>query len=171
MTTYVNVGEVDSIANQISRSIESLDFTEPLTEISEELFAIHAQYFAREAGPSGQSWPPWYYRALGTPNDHRTLDVSGRLRESVTQSSPDHIQQVEAKRLTWGTAVPYAYKHQFGGVFEVDQPLIGRDGRGRRMPGDDINIPQREFVGMTSQNLDGFCQMLADFVVRQLRSE
>lgn len=66
-------------------------------------------------------WSPAYAKWRATPAGYSTapfgemLDLSGRLRESLTSQDPDNIAIINRRSLTFGTRVPYASYVQEGG--------------------------------------------------------
>lgn len=161
--------QLAGVYEAIAKSVAALDFQQAFERrISPLLAGIHKGYFSREESPAGESWPQWYFRALDAPAEHKTLHVSGALERSLTDSGPGHVEDAQAKELTWGTSVPYSAQHQTGGEFPVDQPLIGRQG-GFKRAGDTINLPQREHVGLNEAGADQVAEIIADDAIRQLQ--
>lgn len=165
--TFDDISGLDVVLGDVTGLFSDMSYREPLAEFSDELSEIHQGYFDAETGPSGQMWPAWYFRRPGTSPDHKTLDVSGRLRGSLFTGGADNINDIDDKSITWGTSVPYAYKHQDGGEYPVETFLIGRRG-GSRSPGQTIHLPQREHVGITDAVVDKLAEKIADHVVDQL---
>ncbi len=166
MQTVDGYEEFDSLFSGLGRQLQDMDFTEALQESANEFRSIHAGYFAREAGPSGTSWPEWMWKRRGAAWDHKTLDDTGRLKESLTGTGPDHIEEITPHSLEWGTSVPYSRNHQFGGTFVTTELLITRYG-GRKPEGSFITIPPREHVGLRDSDVDAVVNRIADAVLEQ----
>lgn len=166
MTTIVDIDDANRITDAIYQALVDADYTEPLHEIADYLREIHAGFFASETSPTGAPWTPWYFRRLGADPNHRTLDDTGRLRESL-QGGPDHIENIHSRDLEFGTSVPYAYQHQIGGEFTVGQFLVGRNG-GARHVGQTINLPKREFLGINPTHLEQIGETVARSAARQM---
>jgi phage gpG-like protein len=165
--SLLDIGELDTLFHDLESRVSGADYSDTLQEVADEFRGIHQSYFDREAGPNGAPWPPWYFRAAWAPPDHKTLNVTGRLRESLF-GGPDHIEDIASRSLVFGTSVEYAYQHQYGGEFEVNETLIGK--RGELLhPGQMINLPQREFVGIDDREVDRVAERIADATVELLK--
>lgn len=152
MTETMDLQGLEGVVSRIVGAINGADYTETLTAEAAKLREIHRSYFQSESGPDGEQWTPWYFRRRGTNPDHKTLDVTGRLKRSVTEQGGEHIEEITDQSITFGSSVPYGYKHQDGGEYEVDDFLVGKRG-GSKSPGDLINLPKREFIGINGEHL------------------
>jgi len=149
------------MVGRVQTALEQADYSSEMKGTADYLRVIHAEYFADETGPSGEKWTPWYFKRPGASADHKTLDDTGRLKESVIGTSSEHIEDISAKSLIWGTSVPYAWQHEIGGKFTVEEFLIGKRGQTKH-PGDTINLPKREFIGINTDHVDAIVGTIAD---------
>lgn len=140
-----------------------------LENFSGVLEESHQQGFDSRQSPSGDSWPQWQFRAVDAPDDHETLEVSGRLRGSLKRGGADHVEQIGIRDMVWGTSVPYAAGHQTGLDFILGVPLVGRGGSPFLPAGTRLRIPQREHVGMSEATLEQLGEMVADATVESLK--
>jgi hypothetical protein len=118
--------------------------------------------FASEGSSEGVAWPKyagndWIYgifkRAILGPTYGKRLlrwePGRERLFSSLVSSKhPEHIWQVEKQKFTFGTSVPYAYKHQKG---------VGRGPFGER-------IPKREMAVLSTQSIVELKQIILTFI-------
>lgn len=167
--TLDDPGGLQSVFDEIAETFDGIDYAPVLGEFADELKDIHQNYFLGSFGPDGRDWKPWYWRDPGVSNDHPTLIARGRLRDSLLTQSSDHVEEIGTRELAWGTSVPYAGMHNFGGQSVVGgQGLVGRNG-GYLKPGTVINIPQREFVGIRGEQASNFAESTADAAVAALK--
>lgn len=166
-TIAVELDQLPGLFGEIGEQISKMEFAEPLAYIADQLRDLHEGYFDAETGPSGEPWSPWFYRSESAPNNHPTLFVTGRLRQSMIDG-PDHIESIDGNTLTFGTGVPYASIHNEGASIITGIPLISRGGH--YLPaGSQITIPQREFVGMNQPSVDRAGETVLEYVVAQLK--
>ena len=99
----------------------------------------------------------------------KTLVGSGRLRDSVSGRFPEAVRRVEGNVLHFGTAVPYAPVHQFGGV--VIQSRTSAFGK-PTMPYTWIaHYPQRKFLGfLEPDNLPQVNARIVQYVRRRAQA-
>ena len=76
-----------------------------------------------------------------------TLVASGRLFDSLVNASNDGVNIMEPKRLRWGTSIPYAAVHNFGGG---------------------NNIPRRSFLGISEDQKKVFKSLITEYVKQAL---
>lgn len=163
--------QLQGVYDALAADFDGADYQPVLGEFAGDLREIHQNYFLGSFGPSGADWKPWYWRDRDVSNDHPTLIARGRLRDSLLTDSSDHIEDVQSRELTWGTSVPYAGIHNFGGTTTVGGAgLVGRNG-GYLRPGTVINIPQREFVGLNEDSTGKIVGKAADAVVDVLKGQ
>jgi phage gpG-like protein len=153
---------------QIESQFNSISYEPTLKGWLPDFYQSLERHFDARESPAGQSWPEWAFRAMTAPQSHETLEVSGRLKESL-RSGSEHIEDVGDRHLTAGTSVPYAKIHQEGASFNLGIGLISRDGSRYLPPGTHINIPARPFMGVDEQSLDSLCDRVADRVVDALK--
>lgn len=174
MTDYLEVASIEEADSAIQGIVlevmglaAEIDYSPFLSQYTAKLEDIHEGYFEAEAGPDGEPWAPWYWRDPLVANDHPTLDATGALKGSVTTGGPGNITDITPSSLTWGTSIPYATKHLEGGKTTLDRPLVGRKG-GYLRPGTEINLPQRQFLGLTESHVDELLQGVVQFVIDTL---
>lgn len=101
---------------------EQADFEETLDGIVNLLDQQHQDNFTARTSPVGEPWAP---RKDNLP--HLLLELSGRMRASLTEGGPDHIFVEGTNEFEWGTSTFYASFHQLGTVKMVDRPFVGMD--------------------------------------------
>lgn len=170
MTITLNdVNDLPGVFSELAQDFDKADYGPTLGEFADDLREVHQNYFLGEFGPSGKDWQPWRWRSPDAPENHPTLNVTGRLRDSLVTNNGDHIERTDSRELTWGTSVPYAGAHNFGGVSTVPAGgLVGRFG-GYLPPGKQIVLPQREHVGIDGNKADQYTETLADAVVKAMK--
>lgn len=170
MTITLNsVDDLPAVFEELGQEYERIDYAPTMGEFADELREVHQNYFLGEYGPSGADWQPWRWRSPDAPNNHPTLNVTGRLRDSLVREGGEHVENIDPRGMDWGTSVPYAGQHNFGGVSTVPAGgLVGRFG-GFLPAGKQINIPQREFVGINEPIATGLVETIADRVVEELK--
>jgi phage gpG-like protein len=101
-----------------------------LQAIADDFRALIARQFSTEGRAEGTPWPPRVGAGLAPPSK-RAMQASpllvrtGALRNSLIEPhAPDHVEQIDATSLTFGTRVPYALFHQFGTRRMPARPLI-----------------------------------------------
>lgn len=154
------------IVRGIGETIRNADFRGMIGQSwVPRLAQIHQGYFNRSAGPSGQRWEEWHWT---DPNvmQHPTLYVSGKLRGSLTVGGASNVSRPSAHGLVWGTSVPYAKIHQEGARIVTGRALVSRDGRFYLPAGSVLNIPRREFLGLSDEAVGFFVDSTADFLIR-----
>lgn len=163
------------IFKDIGKDLVSLNLTETMLSFLPTLQKDHQARFDARKAPDGTVWPEWQF--MRWPLDkglvgHQTLESSGRLRRSLMIGGEDNVSQVEgsglATTLLWGSRVPYAAIHNFGASFTLGIPLIHKSGKPFLPVGTLINIPQREFVGLTPKNIEDFASWLLDDAIQFL---
>lgn len=171
MTTVVNgFGELSGLFLGIQKEFETADFKRPLLEFTNTLRATHARGFAESRSPGGEPWREWYWRDPQASNNHKTLEVSSRLKQSVITRNADHVERVDRRYLEFGTSVEYAATHQDGAKVVTAIPLVGR--RGGYLPaGTLITIPARPFVGMSEETVQVAVDGMADHAVAAILPE
>lgn len=127
------------------------------------------RHFATRSSPNGEPWEPWHWRALGADPNHETLEVSGALRGSLLEGGEGNVLEIADGELTFGTAVEYAAINNYGGETILEQDLIDREGRRIMKAGRRMEIPQREFIGMSVESVDLLTQELTDSVIERLK--
>ncbi len=101
-------------------------------------YAVERQ-FESEGSAGGESWQalaPSTLARIGRDQEHAfILYRSGMLAKSFRKDEPMHHQEIEPKRMAWGSDVPYALFHQTGTGkgFSKSRVTTGK-GTGRGMP-------------------------------------
>lgn len=166
MPDAITQEQLPEYLESIRREFEELRFEPALGRIRDDLRGQYRDQFAAQSGPNGEAWEPWHFRHPMAPDDHPTLQVSGRLAGSL-QGGADGVEEIGERSLVHGTRVPYAGIHQDGATFRTGVWLIARDGW-YLPPGSRITIPARPFVGISEETLDAACEHVADHIVDSL---
>lgn len=171
-----NVASLHNYFEGIIKQARKENYVDFLKEVARTLERIHQHRFQRRQSPSGEDWIPWFFRPTWADPDHETLEITGNLRGSLTEGHSEHVRDIDTNGagfsfLTWGTSVPYAWVHNFGGSVIVEEALVSRDGK-RVMPdGSEINIPKREFVGITEPIVGKIVKTASDTAVESFKKE
>ena len=92
------------------------DWAPAFEEIAADVLEPHVKAaFDTEGSSEGLHWKdlaPATVKRRGSA--HPILRVTGALERSFEKGGADHIEQVSARRLTWGSMVPTALFHEFG---------------------------------------------------------
>lgn len=93
------------------------------------------EQFKSEGAEGGITWQelaPSTVKQRGS--EHPILERSGDLEESFMEGGTDHVEDINEKEMTWGSAKPYALFHQTGTQkgFQKDRVAVGK-GTGRGM--------------------------------------
>lgn len=167
--TLDSIDKLTDVFTELGQEFDRADYSPVLGEFADELRDVHQNYFLGEFGPSGADWKPWRWRSPDAPENHPTLNVSGRLRDSLVKDGGEHVETIDQRGMDWGTSTPYAGQHNFGGVSTVPAGgLVGRFG-GYLPAGKQINIPQREFVGINTEHADNLTETVADAAVEAMK--
>lgn len=93
-----------------------------------------------KTSPSGEAWPEWSDAYKQTRNSGQSLLQSeGDLLGSIRGAGNGAVAE-------WGSNKVYAALHNFGGE------AVG------------INVPAREFLGLSAENMDDIDHLIEDFV-------
>lgn len=156
---------VQVMDRQVQRGFEQLQHlmgnTRPvMAAIGVELVSSTHMRFVTQTDPDGQAW-----RALNTEyaqgkRNSRILTESGRLRDSINS-------QARSDEVRVGTNVIYAGAHQFGAEIKpkTASHLFFRIG-GRLVMTDSVTLPDRPFLGISSQDETSIAEIVFDFVDR-----
>lgn len=158
--------------NEVSRFFQNLagavaqpKFRPALQKWTDETQQALGESFEREETPDGRPWPKWQFRSFSIPAaGKKTLQSSGLLLKSIIDDIAEHVERVTDTTAEMGTAVPYASKHQEGGQSVTTEPLVSRDGRFILPSGRTINIPQREFLGLTNALADRAEELIGEHI-------
>ena len=104
---------------------ERLAHPEPALNVIADNLELHvAQQFATEGGRAGAPWAPlapstltararrWGYYRSAPAGAAGILRWTGRLAASFRQGALDHIREIDATHLRWGSVDPRAKFHQ-----------------------------------------------------------
>lgn len=127
------------------------------------------RHFETRSSPNGKPWEPWHWRELGADPNHETLEVTGTLRGSLLEGGSGNILEIAGGELTFGTAIDYAAINNYGGETILEKDLIDREGRRIMKAGSRMEIPQREFIGMSLDSVDLLTTELTDSIVERLK--
>ena len=152
---------------KLEGQIVSINFNLAFTEIEAVLEQAHQQRFLSKKTPTGNSWPEWFFTTPENPL-HDTLEVSGKLRESLQMGGDGHISTKTENELIWGTNVKYAGIHNYGATITTGIWLMARGGKWRLPPGSTLHIPQREFMGLNEEITEDIETILLDNATAQL---
>lgn len=152
----------------MERRWQDADYSQFFKRLTRKLEETHKGHFQNSADPAGNPWPSWYFRRWNTPLDHKTLDVSSRLRKSLLYGYSDHYQDITDRYLVWGSTVPYAGIHQFGASFTLGITLFGRGGE-VKPAGTHITIPARPFVGIKASDFEQLIDAVIDQTIEFLK--
>ena len=167
MATDVTPDQAEAVIRSVREGL--VDYEELANDIFTATEFIHLRRFM-----TGLITPP---SASAIQEGRKTLvqsgrlrdSVSGRLRDSVSGRVPEAVRRVEGNVLHFGTAVPYAPVHQFGGV--VIQSRTSAFGK-PTMPYTWIaHYPQRKFLGfLEPDNLPQVNARIVQYVRRRAQA-
>lgn len=124
-----NLSESDRLRKHLA-TLAMLDIAELVSMVSfEGENQTRRRIKSEKTSPGGEAWPEWSAGYKATRHGNQGLLMSeGNLLDSIT-ADPD------GSVAAWGSIEPYTAIHNFGGA------ALG------------INIPQREFLGLSDENL------------------
>lgn len=124
--------------------LRNADVHEVLESIGALVVSQTQERIVREkAAPDGTAWPDLDPNYAARKKKGSLLELEGDLRDSI-------VAAVSGEQVEVGTNLIYAATHQFGDA--------------------DRKIPQREFLGLSNDNLDAVERVLADFLNDLVRS-
>ena len=130
-----------------------------LEEIGDMLIADIQGRFMREEDPEGHPWAP---SRRAEEEGGQTLTDNAILRNSFTK-------EVAADSVTVGTAEIYAAIHNFGGIIEAkNSEYLMFESGGQVFFLKKVEMPQREFMGITDENCSAALDILKDYLERAL---
>jgi len=159
VATDVTPDQAEAVIRSVREGL--VDYEELANDIFTATEFIHLRRFM-----TGLITPP---SASAIQAGRKTLVQSGRLRDSVSGRFPEAVRRVEGNVLHFGTAVPYAPVHQFGGV--VIQSRTSAFGK-PTMPYTWIaHYPQRKFLGfLEPDNLPQVNARIVQYVRRRAQA-
>lgn len=153
--------ELDSFAglqgviDDVASTARTMQYEEPLQELSETLADQHAANFAAEVSPAGEALAPLAPFTIAEKGHDRILRRFDDLLESLTSGNRDSIREIEGgsggSKLVWGTRDPKSRKHTEGDP--------------------SARLPKREHVGITETTLAGLVEEVADHSVARLKDD
>lgn len=115
-------------------------------EMGEALIDIHRMRFRAQMSPEGERWrelAPWYH-AQKRRNKNKILTLNGYLSGTLRY-------QVQNDGVLFGSNLPYAAIHHFGGVIKP------KSGRALNVAGrlvSQVTIPARPWLGLSAADED-----------------
>lgn len=168
----VNPEEFGLLMDHLLEDMKDLDLGPAFQDIIDGPLTEQVEAsFASESGPDGTPWEPWHYRTWWAPEEHPTLFVSGKLKDSFTGGGEGHHEIVDAQEFEWGSDLIYAGIQNYGASFVLGIDLVGRDGVGYLPAGHQITIPQRPIVGWSEDTIAKAEAILYDYIADQLGAE
>lgn len=124
----------------------------------------------REESPDGERWADWLWRDIDYHDIPGPLMNTGRLYNSFVRGGGENIDSFSARSAIYGSDVPYAAVHQYGGKTEID-PFVNlvRRGGGAEWEHETIDVPARPMLGVRDDHVDVFADSIADSLVDQMR--
>lgn len=160
---------LDQVFASIEADFQGANYNALLADELVILSESHDERFERRVNPQGLAWLPWNWRGIRDSDSHPTLEVSSTLRASLMPGGLGSIAEVARNVLTYGTNIAYAGIHNFGALIITGIALVARGGGGFLPAGSQLNIPQREFVGMNETDVDAMTERVADDAVEKLK--
>ena len=131
---------------EITQQVEAISYKPAFQDqVIQVLQAQHEEYFNAQSGPDGP-WPALAASTVKAKGFDTILVEFNNMRSSLLFEGGDHVQDVEDKYLTWGTADEKAAIHQEG----------------------TSKIPQRAFVGVNDKNAEDIAEIIAEFTIQAL---
>lgn len=156
--TVTDQEQFDAVVESIVSDFNEIEMGRYLEGEQRRAEELHAGYFARQAGPSGEAWAqnkPSTVKRKGHAQILRGIPSQGfELYQSLTTMMATYAIRYEIDtwprlaEMVYGTSRPFAAGHNDG------------DWAPR--------IPQREHVGFTGQHVDGLVERFADHLVAEL---
>lgn len=117
------------------------DLRPALRNVGEMLLLSTDERFEKEIDPSGE---PWQANTPFTISQKRALGRIEKILQSTGRGRSSIAYQVTRDTLTIGTNVSYMRKHQLG-----------------------INVPKREFLGLSKEDNEELMVILEEFVTEE----
>lgn len=114
--------------------------------VVEILQEMERGYFASSSGPDGQAWAPNRPYTIKKKGHGIILRETYELENSLTQTSATSVRNVQPTSLEFGTNRQWSWMHQ--------------QGSGK--------IPQRMFIGMNQDGMEGVLNTIADAAVKMM---
>ncbi|OUJ13098.1 phage virion morphogenesis protein, partial [Acetobacter sp. DsW_063] len=124
----------------------------------------------RGVDPRGVLW--WSYAPLNplyrsTKEGPSILIGRGGFRDGLAASI---VSQVRGNTLVWGSKKEYARIHQLGGwIFPRTAPALTFSMGGLRFHVQSVFIPERPYLGFTSEDRDALLGELEEYLARAMR--
>lgn len=136
-----------NVADFLHVAILSLDNPNAMWgEMGEAMIDIHRQRFRAQISPEGEKWQelaPWY-KDQKRRNKNKILTLNGYLSGTLRY-------QIEPDGLLFGSSLPYAAIHHFGGVIKPKTAkALNVGGRLVRQ----VTIPARPWLGLSAADHD-----------------
>ena len=115
----------------------------------------HGEYFAKDAGPSGEPWEALHPITIKRKGHATILEETRAMLQSLIGKNQHSIARIRkegnTETLEYGTRRPHAWRHQQG---------VGRPGQ---------RLPKREFVGIDNSKVNEIVAAIADEAVQQIK--
>jgi phage gpG-like protein len=135
------IGLVSRMASPIENPQMTIERWQAVIMFLEEM---ERRIFAQEASPDGEPWADLHPWTISKKGHSIKLVEESLLIDSMTNSAAQHaIRETELTGLFFGTNREFAASHQFGAG----------------------NIPQREFAGLSEDDLMAAVELVADAAV------
>lgn len=167
VTHVLNVDGGIEFLDKLGLLLHDPDLTQAFGKIADVVEDQLQQGFENESAPDGTPWTPWMFRDPADSPYKKTLQSSGRLRESTRRGGAGNLEVIDRHGLRYGSLVPYAAVHQEGQTVTTDRPLWGRFGM--YLPaGSTLNIAQREFLGFSDDTIEQAGEIILDELFEQI---
>jgi phage gpG-like protein len=142
----IQAPDAELVSRRLRRYAQGIEDARPAFELMVRVMRQSEQaVFDTEGGAIGRHWP-----AAAEPDrkqDSRLLVATGALMRSLTGQTGDSNVQITAKRLTYGTTVPYGRFHEYGG-----------------------RVPARPFIGLSQTAARDLINVMHDYSVKLAES-
>lgn len=129
--------------------------------LGEALRHIHRERFKSETAPDGKKWKSLHPVTLASKRGKCILRESGQLANTLAYQATENS-------VVFGSNLPYARLHQFGGVIKPKQKKILKTKGGVFLR--QANIPARPWLGVSKQNEDYLLAKTEHFIRRVIQT-
>lgn len=119
----IRISGAAKLSVRVDNLRERMNDLSPFWAASEEAFFANEQaIWARKGWPI--QWPPLQASTIARKRGPGILRETDRMYRSVTSHTPDTIYEYSARKVTFGTTVPYATYHMTGTSRMPPRPFI-----------------------------------------------